>query len=748
MDLRDNHIYDRSAHVPRLEDLAILTTSLELWNISYHNSKPKHNNFRKKPSDIVINELGDNIPLPVRIKKRIKTLCFQITREIDDFHAHNFCVEELCNCLEVESTCFYPHGVVWEPNGYINGKKTALKALFCSKRKQDYDLMFEVMARFCLKDCLADFPISLLDKKYIQMIERGRSSDLEKVQHYWLRYVRGQIVEGQMDPRNLPFPSNFVPHQPDLPYMPYWVTHLVRLRVHEPSFKCDGAVVLYFWNYLSDIQKINLTRNLIRYDRYRRYQMVLFSKLSGDQLRQVYEKDPVNIILNFISLQEFELANAAFEYYTSTILNTIHYEFNKFHDFDGLIKSILIFGMKTDGDSNFIHWLISVWESVPKELIAYMMSHRSSTINAIYFDPDNKPSVNQDSLEFLKAFLSRASTKYKSKFFQERGEYLICNYDTNICKVLMEHCLKSVKSRRENKEKLLLKAIKSKENGPLINRFRDTLFSSHKEFLNFLKFFTKKSDLKMQLQLRLSQPGILVSEKLLDTITWNNVSMWVDEVYANNAEEARLQKKEILFSLDLLDSGLTLCSFDGSEYVSKIDNLTKQVLTEVEIIIFKEKIASSFLHAAFYAQHGETFMKINFDKLISWCKCGDENKISQFKSSFPIVNAFHLVMSTIIQRYVTRKDAELSFSSLDELLHWYLQTPNEIQEFKVCQLYDIMRANTPFGYSGGNYRADVVDQIMRWFFCGDLLNMRNFECYYEAVCNVRYKIYWYYTNIC
>ncbi|XP_065222196.1 uncharacterized protein LOC135846827 isoform X2 [Planococcus citri] len=699
IDLEDKYTY--VPPFPKLEDLAILAVSLDLWNYYYsHYHADSSNNELKK-----VNEIVNDMKMPNCIKEKIIDLCETIDDQLDSYHDHDPDIMKLCNAYENRKH-FFLYVPVWDTNGHINDMKTAEKVLQYPERLNDNDAMFRVIAKYCLEKYINNFSLSLLSKNW----DTGYYKH-ETITLYWWRklHTEDKIASG----RSTGWEDIFRHEQR-------------RLLQSLKQAQIEGwHVYEYFWDFLDEDDHLSMAKNLIQ-STYRHYQMSLFSKLSRHQLTCLYSEEPVAIIANFFQLDEFKLAKVAWDRVKSTIQG---------EEFQKLIEKILDWEMYDKNNDNDVQCLVDViWNSAPDNLIDYVINVNDCEITEIFFS--RKPKyVSSSSFNFLKVILPRATVEFRKQFFLQKGLYLISNYE-HVFSTLIEHCL-DVSDQVEIKETILVTAMES-EPRKILACFRDVFLNrSFEDFYRFLTFLTEKHDLQTRVKKRFLRSGLLNIRRLAKVDIWANVSLFIDELYPKE-EEARRQKRKMIFSY--WDSH---CSYwgcfrrNGEDKFTEIDNLITQYLTQEEIVKYKENTANKFREVCtcprwLSSQH---IKRVNIPKLISWCYSGDEERISQYRRSFPIDTAFHLLLRDIVERVNNFRDGHVSFSSMEELLRWkFSSKKKKIKTFKRSQLYNIMR----IPYISYNLRctreceiSDVLKEMIPWFFDDDESKIKEFQQLYQ-----------------
>ncbi|XP_065222195.1 uncharacterized protein LOC135846827 isoform X1 [Planococcus citri] len=698
IDLEDKYTY--VPPFPKLEDLAILTVSLDLWNYYYSHY---HTDSCDEDDELdEVNELINDMKMPNCIKEKIIKLCETIDDQLDSYHYHDPDIVKLCNAYKNRKH-FFLYGPVWNTNGHINGKKTAEKVLQYRERLNDNDAMFRVIAKYCLEKYMNNFSLRLLTENW----NRGNYGH-EMITLYWWRklHTEKKTASGS---RSTGWDRLFQYEKRKL---------LEALKQAEIKGWHEYE---YFWDFLDENDHLSMAKKLIQSSEHVQYQMILFSKLSRHQLVCLFLEEPVAIIANFFQLNEFELAKAAWDRVKSTIQG---------EEFQDLIERILYWEMLSE--NNDIQCLVDIiWNSAPVNLIDYVINVNDCEITEIFFSQKPKY-VSSSSFNFLKVIFPRTTLEFRKQFFLQKGLYLILNYTQVVLSSLIEHCL-DVCDQVEIKETILATAMES-EPRKILGRFRNILFyRSLEEFYKLLTFLTSQHDLQTRVKKRLLRSGLLNIRGLTRVDDWAKVSQFIDELYPNE-EEARRHKRKMVFSY--LDSH---CSYwgcfrrNGEDKFTEIDHLINQYLTQEEIVKYKENTANKFREVCscprwLSSQH---IKRVNIPKLISWCYSGNEEKMSQYRRSFPIDTAFRLLLRDIVERVINYRDGHVSFSSLEELLRWkFSSKKKKIKTFKRSQLYNIMR----IPYVSAHIRctkpsefSTILKEMIPWFFDDDESKIEEFQ---------------------
>ncbi|XP_065225129.1 uncharacterized protein LOC135848952 isoform X2 [Planococcus citri] len=703
IDLEDKHTY--YPPVPKLEDLAGLSVALHLWNYYY-----SHYHDTDSCDDELdeVNEMLNDMEMPNCIRERIIELCETIDRQVDiNYHYDRKDIMKMCNSLGYKKH-FFLNGAVWDTNGHINDKKTAEKVLNCPERSNDHDLMFQIMVKYCLENYIKDFPLSSLSEKFCKENRFSWNRDLTA---YWIALkLDERKVSGAYgtDSQNL--------------------HHRQRLleSLHRQS-RIPGPqpmhVFEYFWYFWDENEQVTITRNLIQYEVRSHRMLFLFSKLNKHQLRRLYSEEPAVIIANFFYSEDFELVNAAWAHVRSTI---------KEEQFECLINKILKSEMYQE-DNNILY-LIDMWNDAPDNLIDYVINVKNCEITSAF----KSHYIKSSGFKFLKVILLQTTLEFRKQFFLNMRLHLILNYSCGVFGSLIEDCLDAT-DQIEIKEMVLIKAIES-ENNEILRRFRDLLYSSVDEFNEFLAFFTSEPNLQMRVKKRLLRSGVLIIGKLNRVDNWAKICQFIDELYSKDEKEARRQKKKAVNSfLDFHFHYGRCFGRNGDEKFTEIENFMTQFLTAEEIATAKEDIIDYF-QSVFSCDTSiwyrpELFSKrVNIPKLTAWCYDGDEERISQFKNSFPIDKAFRHFLREAVERYVNGRDADVSFFPLEQLLCWKFSSKKKVTKFKRRQIHGVMRSQYLVIWCsscGEEIYPYVLEKIIAWIFDDNEFKVEEFEQLYE-----------------
>ncbi|XP_065219392.1 uncharacterized protein LOC135844926 [Planococcus citri] len=695
---------------PRLEDLAGLSLVLNLWNYyysHYHDTDSCDDDLEK------VNEMINDMKMPNCIKEKMIDLCETIDRHLDHNRYGREDMMNMCNYLGNKKH-FFLYGAAWDTNGHINDKKTAQKVLKCPERLNDNDLMFRIMVKYCLENDIKDFPLSSLSEKFY---EKSRFTIRDELTDYWIEFKVNERT-GR--------------HQRHYQRM------LLDSLKRNTRFFCPRPmhVYEYFWYFLDENEQVTITRNLIQHVR-SDSMFFLFSKLNRHQLRSLYLEEPAAIIANYFYSEDFKLVNAAWARVRSTI---------KEEEFERLIYKILHSEIFRKDDN--IQYLIDMWNNAPDNLIEYVINVKNCEITSTLFPNESKYSyeyyVKSSSFKFLKFILLQTTIEFRKQFLVDKGLPLILNY-SDVFSSLIEHCLDAT-DQMETKEMVLIKAIES-ENTEILRRFRDLLYSSVNEFYEFLEFFTLEPNLQMRVKKRLLRSGVLIIGKLNRVDNWAKICQFIDELYSNDEKEARRQKNKTVKSFLHSHFYYGYCfRRNGDENFTEIENLMTQFLTAEEIATAKEDIIdyfqSVFCSDTVWHRPDLLSKRVNILKLTAWCYDGDEERMSQFKRSFPIDKAFQHFLREAVERYVNGRDADLSFSPLDQLLCWKFSSKKYIKKFKRRQIHHVMKSEL-FAYfiCKKEIHPFVVKKIIAWIFDDNEFKIEEFEQLYQEEISIKI-IHW------
>ncbi|KAL6969048.1 hypothetical protein U1Q18_044674 [Sarracenia purpurea var. burkii] len=120
------------------------------------------------------------------------------------------------------------------------------------------------------------------------------------------------------------------------------------------------------------------------------------------------------------------------------------------------------------------------------------------------------------------------------------------------------------------------------------------------------------------------------------------------------------------------------------------------------------------------------FDEVNIHSLLSWCFNNDDQKIEEYKKSFPIDHVFACRWEAM--KWYTGFNGGLNkyqeigdiFVPLDKILLWYFESVDEVKRYKLEKV---------FGYGDGENRMFIrydnrIDEkytrmLLPWFFDGD-----------------------------
>ncbi|XP_065221313.1 uncharacterized protein LOC135846254 [Planococcus citri] len=706
VDFEDKYTY--APPFSKLEDMAALAAAMNVWNyyFSHHDWEYCENELKK------VNEIINDMKVPNYIRKKITALCETMENQMSSYDTD---MMRMCHARR-NRYHFFLHGIVWDINGHINDKKTAEKVLQCPERSNDNDKVFEVMAKYCLETHIKDIPMSSLSEKLITLFGGYKGYELTE---YWIAWKRREEnASGEYDDR---------------------FQTLKRRIFHQMKYasflKWPMCAYEYFWDFLDENEQVLMTRCLIQNDK--KYQMFLFSKMSRNQLRRLYLAVPAYIIKNYFRLGDLELAIATWKHARLTI-----------HEgqFKLLMHAILDSEMYLEDNKK--QCLIDLWNSAPDNLINYVIDAKNGAITDYFFLETPKSPVSCSSFDFLKAVLLRTTLEFRKQFFLEKGLHLLLNYPHVLFRSFIEDCL-DASDQLEMTETLLVTAMES-EPTRILRCFRDVLYCSVEEFDAFLKFLTLDPDLQMRVRKRLLRSGVLIG-KLIKIDNWVKLCQFIDELYPKDEKEARRQKKKA--SNSCLRSHFHYWSCfrrNGDDKFTEIDNLLAQFFTPEEMATFKENIMEQFQTACSdtgWNSDDIVVKRVDIPKLTAWCYHDNEERISQFKRSFPIDTAFQLFLREAVERYVNRRDADLSFSSLEHLLWWKFASKKCIKSFKKSQIRCVMRARDVRTYNFCKewirrvYLSNVLKKIIAWVFDGNEFQIEKFERLYQEDDKLKI-IYW------
>ncbi|XP_065221417.1 uncharacterized protein LOC135846318 [Planococcus citri] len=691
IDLEDKNTYVQQ-FIPRLEDMATLVATLETLNYYYTTQCIANFDHLK-----YVNKVIDKLMVPNRITKKIEALCAQMKKELWFLRSE---IQKWSRVYDYDScSYFYLYGLVWDSSGHINEKKTTEKALSSSRHLNDADFVFEKMTKHCLVNYIMDFPLDSLSKEFIRTVEERQFSEHE-LTYYWIKCKTRNTLDR--------YSTRYYQYELAL-------TDVLRSLKLAISSKYQWSAYEYFWNFFNENDQVEMTRNLIRNDNYRKYQKILFSKLNKNQLNRLYSEAPLTIIVNFLSLGELELAKATWDRIKVTI------ECEKYE----VLLERTWENPKLDEEDR-LQFSIYSWNTAPSNLIEYLINVKNCQITDKLLK--GEPMLESSSrCKFLKSVLSRTTLEFKQKFLLQAGPCLILNHP-DVFISLINHCLNEIDSLTV-RENLLIEAMESSPPAGIMHRFRDLFYSSREEFNEFLELFTLKPTLQTQFKECLLRSELLITKVLWKVGNWEKLFQFIDELFPT-LEVARYQKRNVVFTfLQTHCSTYRDCYRpNGDEKFTEIDNLLNQVLTPQEVITAKENIANSFLGGYF-----RSLKRMNVQRFAEWCYCGDEEKIEGFRRSLPIDELFQALLSEIVERHVNGRDVELSFSSLDEILRWkFSSNRSEIKKFKSRELNIIMKRKREKDYlwKKGTYPS-IAEEIIEWVFHSDSRQIRKFKQRYS-----------------
>ncbi|XP_065214051.1 uncharacterized protein LOC135841151 [Planococcus citri] len=558
IDLEDRNTYVHAHFIPTLEDMATLTATLE--TLHYHYSENFYDYLRD------VNKVIDNLMVPNRIREKITALCAEMKKEMCSlrfsagWRGLDRPLLKLRHIYDNDSY-FYVYGLVWNSNGHIDDKKTIEKALSYSKRSNNGDSVFQIMSKYCIVNRIMDFPLDSLSKPFIH---NQWALEADKLTRYWIRYKRritNDIHVGSYESA---------------------LNSLLNSLKQSLDNKYQWSAYEYFWDFFNENDQTALAISLIQDENYKRYQKILFSMLSKNQLKRLYSEEPFTIIVNFVSLGELELANAVWDRIKLTI---------EFEQYELLIEQIW---KKEIPEENCMRFLIYSWHTAPLNLIDYMINVKNCEImnKLIYGEPIQE---NSGRFEFLKALLSRTTPEIRRRYLQHAGPCLSLNHP-DVFSSLIDHCFNETDGDSLTvKENILIEEMESNLPAGIMHRFRDLFYSNREEFNKFLESFTLKLTLQTRFKECLLQSNLLITKVLWKAENWQKLSQFIDELFPNR-EVARYQKRKVVFTFSRTHCNYHDCYRpNGDEKFTEIDNLLSQVLTHREVITAKENIGDRFL---------------------------------------------------------------------------------------------------------------------------------------------------------
>ncbi|XP_065221418.1 uncharacterized protein LOC135846319 [Planococcus citri] len=689
IDLEDKNTYVPQL-IPSLEDMANFAATVETLNHHYTYTGQRfvvNFDYLKHANEVI-----DNLMVPNPIKEKMKALCAKMEKEVRSLRSD---IQRFSSVYDYYSF-FYLYGLVWDSNGHIDEIKTIQKALPRSRHLNDDDFVFEIITKYCLVDYIMSFPLDSLSDEFIRTVGDRRFSE-HQLTYYWIKCTLDRYDEGHYQ----------------------YVLNSVKRAF---SSQYQWSAYEYFWDFFNENDQVEMTMNLIRNDNYKRYLKIIFSKLNKNQLKRLYSAAPLNIIANFLSLEELELAKATWDRIKLTI------ECEKYE----LLLEHIWKNKKLQIDEGIrLQFSVYSWNTAPLNLIEYLIEVKNCQI-ADKFLKGNPLIENSCNFEFLKTVLSRATLEFKQKFLLQAGPCLALNHP-DVFASLINHCLNET-DRVTVKENLLIEAMESSPPAGIMHRFRDLFYSSREEFNEFLELFTLKPTLQTQFKECLLRSKLLITKALWKVDIWEKLTQFIDELYPNR-EVARYQKTNAVYTFLQIHCTYYDCyRRNGDEKFTEIDNFLNQVLTPQEVITAKENIANSFLEKC-RSGWVSYLERMNMQRFASWCYCGDEENIKIFRHSLQIDKLFHRLMTEIVGRYVNSysRGAKLSFSSLDELLRWkFSSNRREIEKFKSRKIKEIMKRKVEERFLWKTYAyPSVLKKVIEWGFHGDRRQIREFEQRYS-----------------
>ncbi|XP_065225021.1 uncharacterized protein LOC135848875 [Planococcus citri] len=712
IDLEDKNTYAQQL-IPSLEDIATLAATLETLNYYYTNQCFVNFDYFR-----YVNEVFDNLMVQNHTREKMKALCAEMRKELCFLRSD---IQRWSSVYD-HGSYFYLYGLVWDSKGHIDDKKTIEKALSRSRHLNDDDFVFEIITKHCLVNYIMDFPLDSLSEEFIRTVENNRFFQ-HQLTYYWIKCKTWIIARNG----NGLYDASYFEYE-------FALTNLLNSlkQCLSLSNKYQWSVYEYFWDFFDENDQVEMTMNLIRNDNYKRYQTILFSKLNKNQLKRLYSELPVTIIVNFLSLGEFELAKATWHRVKLTI------ECDKY---EHLLEQVWIH--RNPDEESCLQFSIYLLDTAPPNLIEYVIKVKNCqiTVYADMFLKGRPMHESSSSCKFMKAVLSRATLEFKQKFLLQAGPCLALNHP-EVFISLINHCLNET-DRVAVKDSLLIEAMESSPPAGIMHRFRDLfLYSGREEFDKFLELFTSKPTLQTQFKECLLRSKLLITKELWKTDYWEKLSQFIDELFPNR-EVARFQKRNAVFTFLRAHCTYSDCYRpNGDEKFTEIDNFLNRVLTPREVITAKENIANSFLEKCRSGWVGY-LKRMNMQRFASWCYCGDEENMKRFRRSLPIDKLFHSFMTGIVARYVNSYSRKLSFSLLDELLRWkFSSNRREIEKFKSRKIKKIMKRKTEERFLWKTYiYPSVLKKVIEWSFHGNKRQIQEFEQRYSKR-NQMKIIYW------
>ncbi|KAL6969051.1 hypothetical protein U1Q18_044677 [Sarracenia purpurea var. burkii] len=640
--------------IPSLQMMTSSRVAIALWRrvISLDHSKRKATSwptfeFVRAEDQNKVCKLIESLPVPRLIRELVENCLSLVRSEMNEWVCYF-----LQNVFKTKpsdsedpikmSDLMFCH---WLPNSTIDHRKTALNML--SNPRLSFTDKFKIMCKYCLEDEIMKLPPKSIPKGFIKNI----TFDKIPLMYYWLCHMNGN--------------SHKLPRKNGLSVECFLII----------GFSVDSwSAMEYFWDRLSFNEQVS--KSLVLLNQKPQFQKQLISKMNEFQKCHVLSAIPYEITMNFWKRKSQE----RYAYLTwLRIKDTVTYDqFTKF-----------IYAFLTESLPNNIEklkYLVKIWNSSPDDFINRGLNSMRNTVIGLHSKHYSDSACN---LEFLLTFLSYGSVEYRKAVMFQQGSSLVLYNDFSTIDRLIELYLPDPKDVLKFKNILM--------NSEIVRRHCCSMLEGQNgdvdQLISFRDHYCPNSSAKTEFLPKILDAWTIGGTGISNHQRWNIVVEFIDRHILNTYPDQAIEfKKRIAWSFVRYCAD---CWCNSDEFKKFIDFIHRLFDNE-ELNRFKTSVVGAI--PARFRWRG--FKKENTQSLLSWCFNNDDQKIKEFKESFP--HRQHIRSVDKVKKYKLEK--MLGYSYDDRSM--FVRQANRIDE-------------------------EYARMILPWFFDGDEEQIRKFKEKYK-----------------
>ncbi|XP_065220615.1 uncharacterized protein LOC135845738 isoform X2 [Planococcus citri] len=666
---------------PSLQEMAYSQIAIAVWY--RYCSTPRQRDYEHMYRPESFNELElmncrkliETLMMPGFMKeilnKRLKRVCGQTIRCAYYFRYELFS----SNLVEYGIRQVDWEYFVWCPDGRINYKSTAIKMLH-SRKLTDVQ-KFAIMSHFCLENEIKIFDLNRLPMKtFIPKVKEDRDFLL----FYWICYLKNELHS--MASSSFSIRTSY--HE---------------YRFHSMYYLIHGGAFEYFWNRLNAEDQVTfISDKLFKYGKCHWYHS-LYYKMSHDQLTNLLERQPVNVVSLFIKGWEMpewaimawkrcknRISNEQFVDLLARVLGrfytnpTLHQEYK---------MSVVLEIWNTANDHQKIH--AARQARLEKAAVHLILS----ATNSLGFDfaPDDPrlwKKLAPSTFKFLLKFLSLKSADFRKNLILEGDPSFIFNFDFHVVHEIFELCLPNFQGEVEFNHERSKHAIR-----PYFCKMLYTVKDYDELNRRLLRSFQNLNIPSKDILQKFIESLIVANKRESETYYPYNgndksdlirLGQFVAKILHENASTV-LKMKESYFSSF---SSATSDPYERYGSLNELSKLIEQEFVHEHLQELKNRLAEKLQATSVEQWVCYVYEYEKFAFLFPWCYENEEEMFLQVERCIPITNIVRKVLEGIVRYNISLSDFVVStFNNLERFLEWYFSgVAEKVISFKLSIMSD------------------------------------------------------------